>query len=231
MEKFKIQTLNRTAHFILISEFKHAAIPFEEKNMANPPEKGEFAFGELTIKLEFQNEVQSILTQLNNPNGYLIFGLEKGKRQSSNLINYALIGYAVIITILLINNWDTSYNQQNHRNFEIIWNHNNSIVEYIQKNNQKIYLRYYDENQDRNFEKVEEYKGGINPSSISKDKDENGYFEDISFYNLNGDFVGKSIDKDNDQIFEFYEILLENGKVLKLYDKNNNGQFDFVEIR
>ena len=82
---------------------------------------------------------------------------------------------------------------------------------------------YFDSNFDFNFEKMQEYRNNKGPISISYDLNEDGFFEEINYFDFTNNYVGKTEDLNNDRLYEYYEIILESGDTLKLTDKDANG--------
>ena len=79
------------------------------------------------------------------------------------------------------------------------------------------------------LKQMREYRNDKGPISISYDLNEDGFFEQIDYYDFNNQYIGKTKDLDNDRIYEYYEIILESGDTLKLTDKNANGIMELNE--
>ena len=138
-------------------------------------------------------------------------------------IQIGLLVYSVIVTLLLVKYWHIDRKNSFDKNYDISWNYNNTSVEYLEKKNGHKVYEYFDSNFDFNFEKMQEYRNNKGPISISYDLNEDGFFEEINYFDFTNNYVGKTEDLNNDRIYEYYEIILESGDTLKLTDKDANG--------
>jgi hypothetical protein len=134
-----------------------------------------------------------------------------------------LIVYSVIVTLLLIKYWNINKKNSFDKNYEISWNTDNTKVRYYEKKNGHKVYEYFDSNFDYNFEQMREYRNNRGPISISYDLNEDGFFEQIDYFDFTNKYIGKTEDLDNDRVYEYYEIILESGDTLQLTDKNANG--------
>lgn len=147
------------------------------------------------------------------------------KRIYSNLIWV----YAVAVTFLLVKYWHINRLNSEQKNFNSSWNWNNTAQTLTDKNTGERVYTYYDKNFDFNYERTIEYLNPKGSNSAYFDKNEDGYYEIIDHYSAKGEYIGTVRDYDFDKIYDEFEIILEDGDTIRLFDQNKNGIYDKLE--
>jgi hypothetical protein len=111
------------------------------------------------------------------------------------------------------------------KNYIAEWNVGNTILTLHEKKGGSVYLRYYDENYDYNYEAVEVYRGD-KIAHISFDEDENGKVEKTIYYNELGQIVSTYKDLNLDGSFDYGETILECGDTVIIIDRDFDGQYE-----
>ena len=138
---------------------------------------------------------------------------------------YLMIGYGVIMSLLFLKYFDINRKNSSDKNFTYRWSYDNTELNLVSKATKRVHTVYVDKNFDLNYEKIVAYIGGRKVSA-SIDKDENGIYEEVRFFDLQGNNAGISLDEDQDGLFETSTMILENREKLIFVDKNKNGLFE-----
>jgi hypothetical protein len=232
---FKIETEVELAR--VTSLFEERGIPYTVKRNSDlfPYNGDRRPLAEILVLREFEKEALAILDEIEiNTNvarnegdpdaGGKADNQKTGKRQ--RLWQSILIVYSLVTTILLIKYWDMNRKNSDAKNFKYAWNLSNTDLSMRYKKSQQLIQIFRDANYDLNFEKVETFsKNNSVMTSLSQDFDEDGFFDEITYYGKNGKIAGGAIDLDSDGWIEESIVILENGDTLKLTDKNQDGFF------
>lgn len=227
MKKILIESTNEVSHNLLIDAFSNQGINFSQRILSDAsfPSVSGTAYAEISISYKYLKEVEAVLEALSEEDYRLrITNDSSGKGKFSRI---ALIVYSIVVTLLLFKYWHINYLNTIDKNFVIKWNHSNVALSYTDKKNGKLVSRFIDENYDNNFERFEGYVNSIGPSTVSLDKDENGYYEETFFFDFYGKPTGMGIDKDADGSFDYYELITDENDTLKFEDKNHNGRMEW----
>lgn len=150
---------------------------------------------------------------------------QKDKNPRTKLWFFLMIGYGLIMSFLFLKYFDINRKNSSDKNFNYQWSLDNTELSLVNKESKKVSAIYMDKNFDLNYEKTLGYfKGKIVSESI--DKDENGIYEEIQFFDLKGNSAGKSLDTDQDGIYETSIMVLENEEEIVFEDKNANGLYE-----
>jgi hypothetical protein len=226
MKNIKIQTFNSTAHLLLNSELDKVNIRFIERSFTDssfPSLDNLNIYGEIIIEIEYQDKVDALLRRINSTNDYKVFLQDIPQKAKLSFVQLGLIAYSIVVTILFLKYWHLEAKASTEKNFDVSWTFDNTSIIYKDKKSNKISFIYTDANFDGNFEKIEIYANGLGATSISKDRNEDGHFEEMIYYSLNNEYSGRSLDIDNNQMHEYYEMILENKDTLIFVDENQNG--------
>ena len=150
---------------------------------------------------------------------------ENGKTPKTKLWLYLMVGYGLIMSFLFLKYFDINRKNSSDKNFTYNWNFDNTELSLVNKETQMVHAKYIDKNFDLNYEKTIGYCRG-RVVSESLDKDENGTYEEVRFFDLEGNSSGISIDKNQDGLFETTTMILKNQEKLEFVDKNGNGLFE-----
>lgn len=155
-----------------------------------------------------------------------VFTVEQtGKRSKAKRWLFLMIGYGVIMSMLFLKYYDINRKNSFDKNFIYQWNFTNTELRLVNKKSQSVNTVFIDKNSDLNYEKTLSYSHGkIVAESI--DKDENGVYEEMLFFDLEGNQSGKSVDRNQDGLFEILTMLLENKEEIVFVDTNNNGLYE-----
>lgn len=187
------------------------------------------SFAEITIKTGDEEKILKVIEKEQYNNRLQISIAETKGRKWSNYIKAGLIIYSILVTLICFKYWHLSYIASSDRNFDIKWNSDNTILNYIDKKTKKPVASYVDENYDLNYELQYGYYQGKGPISISYDEDENGYYEKVEHYSVDGRTAGWYLDADQDGLFEYSVTILENGDTLTAVDPDQNGIMEIEE--
>lgn len=133
--------------------------------------------------------------------------------------------YAIGMTMLFLKYYNINSKSGVDKNFEHNWNYNNTALTLKEKKTNQVAFVYFDANFDNNYERVEGYTNG-KKHMVNYDADENGVFEKINYYDLNGVLSGRSTDSDSDGLFNRMMFILEDGRQLNLIDLDKNGVYE-----
>lgn len=119
-------------------------------------------------------------------------------------------------------------NLMESKNFNFKWNSGQEILMGYWLNNHKISNHYIDRNFDNNYELINSYTTYGKLYSANYDRNENGVFEKMIFFNSVREKVGNSIDSDEDGAIDEFTIFLDNGNELKFLDIDIDGRYERV---
>lgn len=143
-------------------------------------------------------------------------------KKKYNILQIALIIYAVIATILLLKYVHLNTISTYSKNYHYQWNYNNTVLAMISKKTGKTLTKWFDVNYDFNYEFTQEYSNNGDRTEIF-DFNEDGFNESVYYYNKYNQLVGKSFDWDADGVYDQHETILENKDTLVFTDKDANG--------
>ncbi|TRX58435.1 hypothetical protein FNH22_13905 [Fulvivirga sp. M361] len=181
------------------------------------------SFGEIIIKTDNTESIQKLLVNPAYKGRLQVSSSEIKVSERPNYIQRGLIVYSILITVFFAKYWHIDYINSSDKNFNIHWNYSNTRLDYVDKKSKKVVHSFFDANYDLNYELQYEYNQGKGPVSIRYDNDENGYYEKVELFTLNGEYSGVYFDSNQNGLYEFSLTILENGDTLKLRDTNEDG--------
>jgi hypothetical protein len=222
MKKIIIQSSTDVSHSLLTSELSSNDITYSERTLTDTSFPSlNSAFGELTLSYEFKHDIEIIFKKLGSKDYTVTIAEQNNLMQK--YVRTGLITYSIIMTLMFLKYLHIDYLNTIDKNFNIKWNHSNVILTYSDKKTGELVSRYKDSNYDNNFELSETYINGIGPTVVFQDRNENGFNEDISYFDFSGNYIGMSQDIDEDGSLDIYQMILENGDTLNFKDSNRNG--------
>jgi hypothetical protein len=188
-------------------------------------------FGDVTVPVDSEKELRSMIEKLTNKKAQRVnqfVSQSSGKRV--NALQILLVSYAIIVSLVCARYWYLNYRNSEDKNSTFEWSFNAQDLITIRKATGMTTARSIDANFDQNFELTMSYsKDGVRLVEW-KDFNEDGYYEETSYYNLHGERTGIQFDRDNDGITEEVIIVLEIGDTLKLYDSNKDGTLELQNV-
>ncbi|UTW61651.1 hypothetical protein KFE98_16795 [bacterium SCSIO 12741] len=211
-------------HNRIIDEFRKLNIPFEEQILNQqrmiPSERQ--PYGIFKISDEYSDECIPLIQRLEEEDSERIPEVPRKK------LDYLKIGlgiYAVFISLLCFKYRHELQDTLADKNFDIKWNNSATRLNYFEKSNGKLVWSYFDKDWDLVFERMETYQDNV---IIERCIDDNGdgYYENIRSFDVNGNYIGISEDRNGDTYIDYLEMILQDGEVLKLEDSNADGVFE-----
>lgn len=180
----------------------------------------------LVIPEEFSREYFRLIE--NDYPNYIYTVERTEKRPKAKRWLFLMIGYGVIMSMLFLKYYDINRKNSFDKNFIYQWNSINTELRLVNKRSQNLSAVFIDKNSDLNYEKTLSYSHG-KVVSEAIDKDENGVYEEQLFFDLEGNYSGKSVDRNQDGLFEIMTMLLENEEEIVFVDTNKNGLFEIQQ--
>lgn len=134
--------------------------------------------------------------------------------------------YAIIISLLFLRYWYLT--APHYKNFDIAWNASGTVLTMTDKRTGKVASRSWDRNYNFNEEEYLVYVNGQGPVIAYFDNNEDGYFEETFYYDLEGNLTGIYEDLDFDKLNDRAWFILENGDTIRLEDRNKNTIWELV---
>jgi hypothetical protein len=215
----------------ITSSLKESNIPFVSRKYSDsnfPFFEQSRAFGDISVALKDEAELRNRIKSLTNNEPLIVVQNNETKvRKSGGIWRIVTIVYAIVISLVCFKYWYINYRSGVDKNNTIEWSYDGQ--DFIMKNKKTgiISHRSTDANFDLNFEEVRSYsRNGVKVVEW-RDKDEDGFYEEVLLFNLNEEPIGSEFDTDNDGVTDRMMIILDNKDTLKLLDTNKNG---FLEI-
>jgi hypothetical protein len=229
MNTFTHDVESESEFYRVLAELDELKIPYTyKKNLDSsfPVLSQALVYGEVTVPKEFEANFYDILSR--TPGKELLSkGNDSKKPAQFRLLNVILIAYSIFVSILLLKYWYIQKGNSEDKNHLYEWSYDNrNLILLDRKTSSKIQM-FTDNNYDLNFEENRTYSRDGLLTSESYDKNEDGNYEIVYFFGRKGSSTGFSLDKDDNGLIDYSEIILESKDTLKLSDKDQNG---FLEI-
>lgn len=150
---------------------------------------------------------------------------QENAKSKFNFWTVLILIYSLVITLLFMKYFNIAERGSVDKNFNYVWNYNNTILFQKYKKTEEIFSKYFDTNRDGNYEKIEGYNRG-KLISISEDKNENGLIEKTVSYTYDKTISLTMLDNNEDGNYERMEGHIK-GKLTSISeDKNENGFYE-----
>lgn len=116
------------------------------------------------------------------------------------------------------------------KNFRFEWQNGQEVLASYWKEDNKLADQYFDANFDYNYEIIRAFTTYGKVYSTSFDRNENGVLEKTDFYNVIGEKVGYSLDKDEDGVPEEFVLLYNKDRELQFIDENRDGKYEKITV-
>jgi hypothetical protein len=184
-------------------------------------------FGDITVSVDNEMELRSMIDELTGTKPQRVnHFVSQNSSKGVSVRKIILISYAFIVSLLCLRYWYLNYRTSEDKNNTFEWNFDAQVLITKRKDSGIISARSIDANYDQNFELIMSYSRQGALLLEWNDLNEDGYYEEVSYYNLKGERTGVQYDRDNDGITEEVIIVLNNGDTLKLYDSNKDGTLE-----
>jgi hypothetical protein len=142
--------------------------------------------------------------------------------QKIDILKYAIIAYALLMTILAVRFWYLNQKSLNDKNFGYEWNIDGTELTQYSTHSDKFKYKYLDRNGDNNFESILQYNKDQKLIFSSRDFYEDGIYEYKKQLNSNGETVAEFWDDDKDGVFEAIRYFHGNNDTLDLIWENDH---------